>query len=300
MNEQRSFAAFRMSGAGNDFIALVEPDHDPDPGTVRAWCLRGTGLGADGVFVLTREESSAADPPRVRMVHYNADGSVAELCANGTRCAARLAVELGWAEDEVVIVTGTGPLPARVLPASDPRWPPRVTIQAPLPEAPPEKRTLTVAAKPYEGYRVKVGVPWFVLPWNESLEQAPLATLGPPLRHHPELQPEGANVGFIQLPASAGAPSGASGEDGVDLHLRAWERGVEAETLASGTGSLAAARVARGLGLVTGTAPVRVHTAGGVLEVAGDPDGPEGWTLTGDARLLARLEILPEAGQPSP
>ncbi len=81
---------FRLSGGGNDFLALVEPIDDPQPDQIRAWCRRGLSLGADGLFVLDRS------PDGARMRYFNADGSAASLCLNGTRCAVRLARHLGW------------------------------------------------------------------------------------------------------------------------------------------------------------------------------------------------------------
>ena len=73
---------FRLSGSGNDFLALVEPRREPTAGEIRAWCRRGLSLGADGLFVLRRSGGGA------RMDHFNADGGRADLCINGTRCAA--------------------------------------------------------------------------------------------------------------------------------------------------------------------------------------------------------------------
>ena len=82
-------AAYKLSGGGNDFIALAEPASLPTPETIRAWCRRGLSIGADGVFVLDRQSSGG-----VRMRHFNADGGLSDLCVNGTRCAAHLAFHL--------------------------------------------------------------------------------------------------------------------------------------------------------------------------------------------------------------
>ena len=76
---------YRLSGGGNDFLALTEPPEMPGSGRIQAWCRRGLSLGADGLFVLERQGD------RVRMDYWNADGLPADLCLNGTRCAARLA-----------------------------------------------------------------------------------------------------------------------------------------------------------------------------------------------------------------
>lgn len=266
---------YRLSGAGNDFLALVEPEEDPAPERIRGWCRRGISLGADGVFVLRRR-----DPGQVGMTHYNADGGRAELCANGARCAALLAFELGWAEDSVTLLTDAGPV------AAHRTGPDEITVEAPPASGPPVETTLEVGGHPWKGFTVRIGVPYFVLVWDGDLAAVPITELGPLLRRHPYLMPDGANVDFLHLP-----------EDGPGdgpVEMRVWERGVEAETLASGTGALAAALVAVHLG--RRRFPVEVWTAGGFsLVVDGEPgDGvpPRSWALTGDARLLARLEVL--------
>lgn len=274
---------YRLSGAGNDFLALLEPGDDPSPERIRSWCRRGISLGADGVFVLRRlrggPEASTPEPT-VEMIHYNADGSRAELCANGTRCAALLAFDRGWAKDRVRLVTDAGALLARRA------GPDEIEVEAPPPDGPPQAMTLDVGGHAWDGFRVRVGVPYFVLIWEGGLETVPIAELGPPLRRHPKLMPDGANVDFLHVP-----PEGP-------IEMRVWERGVEAETLASGTGALAAALTTVHLGHRTFT--VEVRTAGGfTLKVDAAPSNkvpPESWTLTGDARLLARLEVLGGAG----
>lgn len=264
---------FRLSGGGNDFLALVEPRREPSPAEVRAWCARGLGLGADGLFLLERSGGGA------RMRHFNADGSPAELCINGTRCAARLALELGWADGELVIETGAGPVPARRSGRHE------VALTLPAPAAPVEL-TLGHGAERHAGWLVDTGVPHFVLPWPRPLGEAPVAELGPPLRRHPALGEPGANVDFVRYPAAG------------RLEIRTFERGVEAETLACGTGVLAAAAV----GIASGRLdwPVRALTAGG-FELAVDSAGEDRLSLAGDARLIASGALRDEAGeQPAP
>jgi len=260
------------SGAGNDFLAAVEPDADPAPELIRAWCRRGLSLGADGLFVL-RRPGGGDETALVRMTHYNADGSPAELCVNGTRCAARLAFSLGWAEGEVVVDTGAGPIWARDAGGG------RVTLSVAAAEA-PEKVAVAVDGETVAGYRVTVGVPHFVVPWSGGMADAPLARLGPPLRRHPAFGTAGANVSWVRW----------VGRDRFEL--RTWERGVEAETLACGSGVLAALAV--GLAADEIDLPVVVRTAGGVeLEVAQGEGGS--WDLTGEARLLGVVEVGEEA-----
>lgn len=270
---------FQLSGSGNDFLALAEPSDEPTAEQVRAWCRRGVSLGADGVFTLHRNEAAADKAAGAVMIHYNADGSRAELCLNGTRCAARLAFELGWAQREVTVETDSGPMVARALSGA------RVALAVPPPAAPPRRITLSTEGRDWDGWRVVVGVPHLVLLWPEPLAAAPVASLGARLRHHPDLAPAGANVDFVRFPAAG------------RMEIRTYERGVEAETLACGTGTLAAA--AAGLAAGVTELPLEVVTRGGLpLGVGGTPDR---WELAGDARLLARGELFRDAEvSPSP
>lgn len=265
---------YRLSGAGNDFLALAEPAAAVAPETIRAWCRRGLSLGADGLMVLSRRHGAVA------MAYYNADGRPAELCLNGTRCAARLAFHLGWARQRVDILTAAGTLTA------DEAGPRRVALRVPPLGQPPRELTVDLDDGLVEGWWVEVGVPHAVLPWAEGLAAAPVAELGPRLRHHPACGPAGANVDFVRYPAPG------------RLEIRTYERGVEAETLACGTGVLAA--VAVGLLIRRLELPVTALTRGGFeLEVRGETGGagrlPASWTLTGDARLLAEGRLTAEA-----
>ena len=266
---------FKVSGSGNDFLALAEPASTPPPERIRAWCRRGISLGADGLFVLRRPEG--VEEGEVAMDYFNSDGHPAALCLNGTRCAAQLAFHLGWAAEELRIGTGAGRFTARFLDET------RVSVEVPAPETPreaaPEVDGITRA-----GMFIRVGVPHFVLVWPESLEGAPVLTLGAALRRHPVFGEEGANVNFVRFP----------GEDRMEI--RTFERGVEDETLSCGTGILAGAAV----GLALGRAglplrPLRVFTRGGFeLGVETDPSGDR-WFLTGDARIVAQGVLLPGA-----
>ncbi len=277
-------AYFKVSGAGNDFLALVEPAETPSATDIRAWCRRGVSLGADGFFVLRRRNDG-----RVGMDYWNADGLPADLCLNGTRCAVRLAFDLGWAEGSVAVETPAGRFTGRPVEGD------RVAIE--VATAPEEPRALAVAIDGVEhrGWALTVGVPHFVLVWPGELGGAPVATLGPALRRHPAFAPAGTNVNFVRFP----------GGGGRRMEVRTYERGVEAETLACGTGILAGAAV--GLLDRNVAVPLAALTAGGFeLEVDAAPrERPFApgarWTLTGDARVLARGVLTPEAGRlPAP
>lgn len=262
---------FKVSGSGNDFLALAgETEEAPASETIRAWCRRGVSLGADGLFVLRRS------PGGVAMDYFNSDGHPADLCLNGTRCAAQLAFHLGWADGEVAIRTGAGTVTARRGDAA------RVTLELPAPEA-PLALALEVGGIQCAGYRVRVGVPHYVLPWPESLDRAPVDTLGKKIRHDPAFE-EGTNVNFVRFP------------DVHRMEIRTFERGVEAETLSCGSGILAGAAV--GLHLGRSALPLRVSVQGGFeLEVGASG---ERWLLSGDARVVAQGTLLPEAAVSPP
>ncbi|HEY8021263.1 MAG TPA: diaminopimelate epimerase, partial [Thermoanaerobaculia bacterium] len=143
-------AFYKLSGSGNDFIALAEPDLPPAPEQIRAWCRRGISLGADGLFVLRRRDGAVA------MDYWNADGRPADLCLNGTRCAAQLAFHLGWAGDRVRIETAAAAVDARREDGG------AVALELPAPPAPRE-RTVEAGGGFWTGWSVLVGVPHFVL-----------------------------------------------------------------------------------------------------------------------------------------
>ncbi|HEX5758190.1 MAG TPA: diaminopimelate epimerase [Thermoanaerobaculia bacterium] len=268
---------FKVSGSGNDFLALAEPAEDPTAEQIRAWCRRGVSLGADGLFVLRRRGAGVA------MDYFNADGLAADLCLNGTRCAVRLALHLGWCADRVTVETPAGAFRGRAA------GPGRIAIDLTFLPIAPRLLQVEIERERFDGWFVQVGVPHYVLLWPEGLAEAPVATLGAALRRHDAFAAAGTNVDFVRFPTR-----------GL-MEIRTYERGVEAETLSCGTGVLAGAATGLALGGGTAGLPLAVLTAGGfALEVdaapRAEPFAPGArWTLTGDARLLARGELLPEA-----
>jgi len=274
----------KLSGAGNDFLAWADAgDGAAEPASVEpavdqivAWCRRGLSVGADGFLVLRREEDRSA-PDLVRLIHRDADGSRPELCLNGTRCGVELAAHLGWGDDEgrLTMRTDSGDVDgARVTPGRS-----RVSVPPSFLD-PPRQVTLDVDGRSYEGRLLRVGGPHFVLEWPGELDTAPVLTLGAALRRHPGVGAAGSNVHFVQW------------TDGA-VHLRSFERGVEGETLACGTGSIAASLVGELLGhLPEGLDPqVDCHTRGGFrLSVGRDGEGR--LTLEGDSRRVAVVEVL--------
>ena len=262
---------FRLSGGGNDFLAQVEPEATPAPEVIRALCRRGLSTGADGLFLLSRSSHG------VLMKHFNADGRPAELCLNGTRCAVRLADHLNWGEGRFEIQTDAGAIRGRVLDAT------RVSLELWRPQT-PSPHDLRHEGRKYSGWRLEVGVPHFVLPWPGSMAAAPVEQLGPALRHHSDWAERGANINFVRF------------VDLGRLEIRTFERGVEAETLACGSGVMAS--TAAGLAAGQLQLPVTAQTQGGFELQVGDANSTSGdqhWSLTGDARLIAECTLHPGA-----
>lgn len=257
---------YKLSGSGNDFVfvdartapagALTRPD------VIGAICQHGTGIGADGLVFL--EASTSAS---VKLVYLNADGTRADLCGNATLCTARMALELGIVarDREFTIETDVGVLAARFrheLPEIDLQGVSELREDAALPLEPGEERI---------GFAM-AGVPHLAILVGD-LGQVDVVGRGRPLRHHSSLK-AGANVNFVQ-----------PGPDGV-FGYRTYERGVEAETLACGTGAVATAALLTRWGMARG--PVRLRARSGrQLTVRFAGDGAAGKaSLSGEARIV--------------
>jgi len=255
---------FKMHGSGNDFVLI---DHrsrflpeDRQADFVRRVCVRQTGVGADGLILI--EDSERGD---FRWRFFNADGSVAEMCGNGARCAARFAVIQGIAGPRLSFETLAGLIQADVLDHTVRVALAGVGHQCLNLSIPLEGETLT-------GHFLQVGVPHVVVP-VEHLEEAPVTRWGREVRFHQMFQPAGANVNFVRLTGPHA------------LEVRTYERGVEDETLACGTGAVASALISSCLGQVT--SPVLVHTRGGeVLTVSFEAQGEK------DAKVFLEGEAL--------
>jgi diaminopimelate epimerase len=212
---------FKMSGSGNDFVVFAGSDEAKlefeNPDAIRTLSARGTGVGADGVVFI--EKAAKGD---VRMRYYNSDGTEAALCGNASLCSTRLAVELGLAQGGgFVLHTAAGALKARMRDGL-----PEVDLE-PVTEVMPDASHLGPHTNESRlGYAL-VGVPHVVVE-VEDIEAADVTGRGPVLRNHPALI-DGANVNFV-----------ARRRDG-SFAYRTFERGVEAETLACGTGAVATA-----------------------------------------------------------
>jgi len=265
-----------MSGGGNDFVVIAAEVAAVIPDLrswVRAVCRRGLSVGADGVLVV-----GGAPGGTVSLVHYNADGGRSELCGNGARCAARFARDRGWGGEPLRIKTDAGVVEAAFAGNGE------VTVRLGAACGRPQRFDLDLAAAGrVSGFFVRVGIPHFVTR-VDAIATAPVTVAGPAIRRHVAFGNDGTNVSFI-APRADGS-----------LDIRTFERGVEGETLACGTGCMAAAAVAVGEGWTS--SPVICHTASGVdLTVAliGTEGGFEGLTLQGDARLIYAGRLHPEA-----
>ena len=239
---------FKYSGAGNDFILLdcrvAAPSGDPSV-LAKALCRRGRSVGADGLILLEEADAEGYAGAAVRMRLWNADGSSAEISGNGARCVARYLVDRGEASDKLVLATDIGPVQAWV--DGDVS-----RVRLPLPGTVEPGRRIRVEGRDITGTYVEVGVPFFVV-FHDNLEELPINFLGRAIRNHPDLAPRGANVDFVRV------------EDEQRVSFRVYERGVEAETLSSGTGSIAAALAAAADGKVH--SPVACVARGATLTV---------------------------------
>lgn len=253
---------WKMHGAANDFIlvddrAQLFPAHDG--AWISAITARRTGVGAEGVLLI--QPSASAD---FRMRFFNPDGGEVDMCGNGARCIARLAHELGAAPANMCIETPAGIVRAEA--RGD-----LVQLVMTEPHSWRMNQSIELDGALYAYHFVNTGVPHVVIA-VEDLAAVDVARLGAAIRYHAAFAPKGTNANFIQRRA-----------DGC-LLVRTYERGVEAETLACGTGMVACGLVAGRLGLVT--APVTVIPASGdELEVNYTPsvDGVTNVTLLGPA-----------------
>ena len=259
----------KMHGAANDFVVV---DHRQSflPASsagleplIRRLCDRRRGVGADGVLLLERDpEHDCA------MRYFNADGRPAEFCGNGARCFARLPLDLGLGSGgEVRFRSDAGLMRARR--SADGRG---IELRFGLVDRWGALETVVAAGREFPGRRIRTGVPHFVVP-VERLETVPVSEWGAALRRLPCFGPAGTNVDFV---ARLGPGR---------IALRTFERGVEGETLACGSGAMAAALWAVAEG---DASPIGVMTAGGdELRVGLTAVGTR-WdtTLTGPAEMV--------------
>ena len=253
-----------MHGAANDFVVL---DHrapvlaGAPPALFARLCDRRRGIGADGVLLLERDPELD-----FAMRYFNADGGPAEFCGNGARCLARLALDLGLGRSgRVRFRTEAGVQEARRGDSGG------IELHFGAVERPGAPLEVEASGRRFTGALIRAGVPHFVTA-VERVEWVPVEEWGAALRHHSGFGPAGANVDFVARLSSG------------RVAMRTYERGVEGETLACGSGAIASALAAA---LEGASSPITILTAGGdELHVSFDARGT-GWdvTLTGPAEV---------------
>ena len=255
----------KMNGAGNDFVMLDNRDLSLalDTATIAKLCDRHRGVGGDGLIAV-EPPANGAD---FRMRYYNADGGEASMCGNGARCFARYAGRLIGRHDPITFETGAGPIGAVFI--GD-----HVRIEMSVPHSFAEGVELVAADEKVTVHFLNTGVPHAIV-FVDDLEKTDVFRLGRALRYHPHFAPKGTNANFVQpLP-------------GGGIAIRTYERGVEDETLACGTGVCAAALIHSRLTGATSPVPVTVR-GGDTLQVGFEFDG-SAWksvTLTGPADFV--------------
>lgn len=235
------FAFSKMTGLGNDFIFInnIEGHYNDELDNILKYipklCKRGLSIGADGVVIL--EKSNVAD---FRWRFYNSDGSVAEMCGNAARCAAKYAYLNGIAEKKMSFETLAGIIKAEII--ND------LLVKTEL--TPPSEIKIDTYLDELDIHvsSINTGVPHAVI-FVDNLEDINVLQLGNKVRNHKNFAPKGTNVNFCKV------------LNKNTILMRTYERGVEGETMACGTGALAAAVISKEKGLVI--YPVNIMTTGG-------------------------------------
>ncbi len=267
----------KMSGTGNDFVLIdnrgLNITQEEQISLAKQICRRKFSVGADGLIFI--EESKIAD---LKWNFYNADGSVAEMCGNGARCAARFAYQQQIAGKKMTLETLAGIVAAEICEGED-----IVKVTMPRPTDFRLELSLSLNETEYPVTFVNTGVPQTVIFVEE--DDVPVKKWGRKVRFHSLFEPEGTNANFVKL-----LPDGK-------LKVRTYERGVEDETMACGTGAVAAAlygSMLKGL-----ESPVEVVTSGGdILTIIFDlQDGPiaSNVFLQGPTRLICTGNLTAEA-----
>jgi diaminopimelate epimerase len=273
---------FKMNGTGNDFIlidnrkGLVDADNCQE--LVRRACRRKLSVGADGMILIEND-------PEVdfKWRFFNADASEAEMCGNGARCAARFAHLTGIvSKPQMSFRTLAGIIRAELL--GD-----RVKVQMTQPHGLRQGLRIEAEGRSFELDFINTGVPHAVcfVADGRELENAEVERWGRALRHHPHFQPAGTNVDFVSV------------RDWGHLAVRTYERGVEGETLACGTGAIASTLIAAARDRVK--SPAEVRTRGGesltvhfTLERGSATTGFDAVCLEGEARVAYEADLWPE------
>jgi diaminopimelate epimerase len=265
----------KMDGAGNDFILIDNRARDVDlnRGQIARLCDRHRGIGADGVLLL----ENPSDHADFRMRYFNADGGEAEMCGNGARCFARFAQKMAGAEGKISFETPAGVISAEL--AGD-----LVTLRMTEPTDLRLNISLQIGAEKRMVHFINSGVPHVVVPVAQ-VGDVDVSQEGSAIRHHEAFSPKGANVNFIEK----------RGSD--KIAVRTYERGVEDETLACGTGVVASALMFAVTENAKGPVTVIAH-GGDELQVDFKKTGTQfkNVTLTGPAEFVFEGKIELDSG----
>jgi diaminopimelate epimerase len=264
-----------MSGSGNDFIIIDNRkgivDEEGLVNFVASVCRRKMSVGADGLILI--EDTDAVD---FKWRFFNSDGSVAEMCGNGARCAARFAYIKGIAGAEMSFETVAGIIHAKV--AED-----QVKIKMPDPSDLKTDYPLELEEGTISVSSVNTGVPHVVVE-TDNINDIKVVELGREIRFHDVYAPAGTNVNFVSL------------QNYGIVAIRTYERGVEDETLACGTGAIASAIVISYKNKLK--SPVKVMTqSGGYLYIYYKVKQGRFYDifLEGDARIIYKAQLWEEA-----
>ncbi len=229
----------KMNGAGNDFILIDNRAGDIhlDRSQIAHLCDRHRGIGADGILLLEK----AANHADFRMRYFNADGGEAEMCGNGARCFARFANKVAGAQETISFETPAGVISAELVDDL-------VTLQMTKPTDLRLDIKLPVANENKIVHFINSGVPHVVIPVPQ-INDVDVRKEGSAIRYHKMFSTRGANVNFVEK-------RGAK-----EIAIRTYERGVEDETLACGTGIVASALIFAAIEKVNG--PISVTARGG-------------------------------------
>ena len=268
---------YKMSGAGNDFIIIDNRDGKVKDtnltGFISAVCRRKMSVGADGLILI--ETSETCD---FRWRFFNSDGSKAEMCGNGARCAARFAHVTGMAGTGLSFETEVGVINAQI---NDDR----VKVGMPEPSDLKLAYPLPLSNRSLEISSVNTGVPHVVV-MVEQVNDIDVIALGREIRFHQSFAPAGTNANFVQR------------QKGNSIEIRTYERGVEDETLACGTGAIASAIVSAGRFNLNSPVDVRTRSGGRLTIYFDAREGQfSNIFMEGDARIIYAGELQPEAWQ---
>jgi len=271
--EQIAFS--KLSGAGNDFV-VIDNRKGIVPSDLSKFiekiCARRISVGADGVLLV--ENSNVAD---FKMRYFNSDGGEAETCGNGARCIAKFAYSEGIVKSEkMTFETKAGIYTAEII-GKDVKIKMGDTVDMRL------NFPIKLSDGTFTISFANSGVPHAIFVVDD-LENVDVVKLGRETRYHKDFSPKGTNVNFIKV------------RDKNNIDIRTYERGVEDETLACGTGSIASAIVASALKMAE--SPVTMHTWGGFklkIYFTNQPNGAKDVYLEGDARIVYKGYLTEEA-----